>query len=99
MALPKIIPINELKNTAKISQTCKETDAPIIITKNGYDDMVIMSAEHYRQTVEMAEMYVNMLLKEALDSIDAGEPLTDGFAFLDELDREYGGVQDVKYGS
>ncbi len=99
MALPKVIPINELKNTAKISQTCKETDAPILITKNGQSDMVIMSVEHYEQSAKIAEMYVNMLLKEALDSIDAGEPLTDGFAFLDEMDRKYGGVQDVKYGS
>lgn len=26
--LPKIMPINELKNTAKISKTCKESDVP-----------------------------------------------------------------------
>lgn len=41
--LPKILPIKELKNTEKISKICKESDFPIIITKNSYSDMIIMS--------------------------------------------------------
>lgn len=32
-ALPKILPINELKNTANISKICKESKTPIVITK------------------------------------------------------------------
>lgn len=47
--LPKIIPIDELKNTDNISKLCKESKTPIIITKNGYSNMVIMSVELYEK--------------------------------------------------
>ena len=50
-SLPKVLPINELKNTAKITQTCKESKVPIVITKNGYGEMVLMSVELYEQTI------------------------------------------------
>lgn len=45
--MTKIIPIRDLKDTSKISDMCHETDNPIFITKNGYEDMVIMSAQAY----------------------------------------------------
>ena len=41
------IPIRDLKNTTLISEMCHANDEPIMITKNGYQDMVIMSAEVY----------------------------------------------------
>ena len=31
--VPKVMPINELKNTGNISRICKESNVPIIITK------------------------------------------------------------------
>ncbi len=49
--LPKVIPINELKNTAKISQLCKESDVPIVVTRNGYGEMVLMSVALYERTM------------------------------------------------
>ncbi|MCD8119933.1 MAG: type II toxin-antitoxin system Phd/YefM family antitoxin [Lachnospiraceae bacterium] len=87
--LPKILPINELKNTAQISKTCQESDVPIVVTRNGYGEMVLMSIELYEKT--MAEMQAATLINESLDRIAAGEPLTDGFAFLDEMEKKYGG--------
>lgn len=63
--LPKVMPINELKNTANISRICKESDVPIIITKNGYSDMVLMSVELYEQT--MAKLQVAIKINEALN--------------------------------
>ena len=62
--LPKVLPINELKNTANISKICKESNVPIIITKNGYSDMVLMSVELYEQT--MAKLQVAIKINEAL---------------------------------
>ena len=47
--MTKIIPIRDLKNTTKISEMCHESNEPIFITKNGYDDMVIMSSETYEK--------------------------------------------------
>lgn len=43
----KIKPIKELRDTNKISDECHLTDEPIFITKNGYQDLVIMSQEAY----------------------------------------------------
>ena len=63
--LPRILPINELKNTANISKICKESDTPIVITKNGYSDMVLMSVELYEQTI--AKMQAAILINEALN--------------------------------
>lgn len=50
--MPKIIPIKELKDTNKISEMCKNSDAPIYITKNGYGNMVIMSIETFEKTLK-----------------------------------------------
>ncbi len=69
--LPKILPINELKNTANISKICKESETPIIITKNGYSDMVIMSVELYEETMEKLQEAI--LLIEALNDSNRNE--------------------------
>ncbi|MCD8003452.1 MAG: type II toxin-antitoxin system Phd/YefM family antitoxin [Clostridia bacterium] len=80
--LPKVIPINELKNTAQITQTCKKSDVPIIITKNGYGEMVLMSIPLYEKT--MAEARAATLVNEALDEIDAGAQPVKGHSFLEK---------------
>ena len=33
--MPKIIPIRDMRNTAKLSELCNQSDEPIFITKNG----------------------------------------------------------------
>ena len=86
--LPKVIPINELKNTAQITQTCKESDVPIIVTKNGYGEMVLMSIPLYEKT--MAEAQAAMLVNEALDEIDAGAQPVEGHSFLTSMKERYG---------
>ena len=55
--MPKIIPIKELKDTAKISEMCHENDGPIYVTKNGYGDMVIMSMETYEKNLFLSNVY------------------------------------------
>ncbi len=86
--LPKTIPINELKNTGQISQTCKESNVPIIITKNGYGDMVLMSIPLYEKT--MAEVQAATLINEAIDEIDAGAQPVEGHSFLASMKERYG---------
>ncbi len=55
--MPRILPIRDLKNTATISQLCREEDEPIFITKNGYDDMVIMSMKTYEKNIFLSGVY------------------------------------------
>lgn len=86
--LPKVIPINELKNTAQITQTCKESDVPIIVTKNGYGEMVLMSIPLYEKT--MAQMQEACLVNEALDEIYAGGQPIEGRTFFADMRSKYG---------
>lgn len=78
--LPKILPINELKKTANISKICKESKTPIVITKNGYSDMVLMSVELYEQTI--AKLQAAILLNEALNDSKSNEEKTELNSFI-----------------
>lgn len=85
-AMPKIIPIRDLKNTAEISNMCHESSEPIYITKNGYGDMVIMSIQAYEEKVCMQEIYKN--ISEAEEDIAAGRVAEAGAA-LYRLRKKY----------
>ncbi len=87
-ALPKILPINELKNTSQIAKTCKESDVPIIITKNGYGEMVLMSIELYEQTI--AKMQSALLINEAVEEANNGAVPVDGKDFFKSMREKYG---------
>jgi len=55
--MPQIIPIKDLKDTARISEMCHASDEPIYVTKNGYGDMVFMSMETYEHMQGMNPIY------------------------------------------
>lgn len=58
--MPRIIPIRDLKDTAAISQMCRESKEPIYITKNGYGDMVLMSMEAYEEKMWLLDVYAKL---------------------------------------
>ncbi len=78
--MPRIIPIKDLKNTSFISQMCREAREPIYITKNGYSDMVIMSASMYEERQYMLDVYSKLEAAEVQISegkvFDADESLS-----------------------
>ena len=82
----RCIPIRDLKNTAAISEMCKKTAAPIYVTKNGYNDMVIMSAEVYDR-IRLVSVYEKLMEAEA--DIDEGRVM-EGSASLRKLREKYG---------
>ena len=79
------IPIRDLKNTAEISRLCQSAKEPITITKNGYDDMVIMSAKAYNK---IRPYCVYEKLMEAEDDIAEGR-VSDAFASLQKLREKH----------
>ncbi|MCD7822692.1 MAG: type II toxin-antitoxin system Phd/YefM family antitoxin [Oscillospiraceae bacterium] len=97
MVLPKVIPINELKNTAQISKTCEESDVPIVITKNGYGKMVLMSVDLYER--EMAEAELAGLINEAVEDEENGAPWIDGDELFASMREKYGEPKKEKYGA
>lgn len=86
--LPKVIPINELKNTAQISKTCRESAVPIVITKNGYGEMVLMSVELYEQTI--AKLQSALLINESLADVENGAEPIQAAAFFSDMRQKYG---------
>lgn len=84
--LPKVMPISELKNIENISRVCKESTVPIILTKNGYGDMVLMNVALYESLIE--EINTIKLLNEALNDPNREEGRQDFNEFMDELIEE-----------
>ena len=82
----RCIPIRDLKNTAAISEMCKKSAEPIYITKNGYEDMVIMSAEVYDR-IRLVSVYEKLMEAEA--DIEEGRVM-EGNASLRKLREKYG---------
>jgi prevent-host-death family protein len=80
------IPIRDLKNTAEISQMCRKTREPIFVTKNGYEDMVIMSADVYEK-IRLYSVYEKLM--EAEEDIAKGN-ITDAHASLRKLRAKHG---------
>lgn len=65
----QIIPIRELKNTAKISKVCNDNNQPLFVTKNGYGDLVIMSMQAYEQQQDELTI-MRRLFDEKAETID-----------------------------
>lgn len=86
--LPKILPVNELKNTSNIMKQVKESDVPIVITKNGYGEAVMMSVELYEKLFN--KIKVASMINESLDEIENGGKLVDGKTFFESMKEKYG---------
>ena len=41
------MPIRDMRNTSALSELAHKQQEPIFITKNGYSDLVVMSAEYF----------------------------------------------------
>lgn len=85
-SLPKILPVNELKDTAYIMKTCQESTVPIVITKNGYGEAVLMSIKLYEEM--FAKVHEAELLNAALDEIEKGAVPMDGKEFIGSIRKK-----------
>ncbi len=84
-----IIPIRDLKDTAKVSKMCHESEEPIYITKNGYGDMVLMSMEAYEKLASIAK--TDAAIREAEAEFVETEELLDAREALAQLRRKHFG--------
>lgn len=63
-----IRPCVDLRNNYnEISKICHETKEPVFITKNGYNDLVVLSNELYESLKETPEEKIDRLLGEKFD--------------------------------
>ena len=68
--MPRIIPIRDLRNTSNISEMVHSLQEPVFVTKNGYSDLVIMSAELYEKMAQNNR--IDQAIFEAESEIESG---------------------------
>ena len=64
--MENIRPVSDLRNNyVELSKAVKESNEPVILTKNGYADMVLMSVEQYEEREYKNAMHKQILSSEA----------------------------------
>ena len=86
-ALPKVLPVNELKNTASIMKICHESPVPIVITRNGYGEAIMMSIALFEKL--FAKFQATSLINEGIDEIEKGNKGMDGDEFFNRMNKKY----------
>lgn len=87
--MPLILPIRDLRKTAEISELAHKEQQPIFITKNGYSDLVVMSAELYDKFAR--ENRIDQAIYEAEKELaEDGESIELNDAF-ERLNKKYYG--------
>ena len=81
--MPEIKPIRDLRNTSEISELAHRVQEPIFITKNGYSDLVVMSAELYDRFVSILK--VDMAIFEAETELENGAVTLDAKKVLETI--------------
>ena len=87
--MPTIMPIRDLRKTSEISELAHTMQEPIFITKNGYSDLVVMSAELYDHFARINR--IDQAITEAEREVEDGAvPITLNAAKA-SLDSKYYG--------
>lgn len=87
--MPTIMPIRDLRNTSEISELAHKKQEPIFITKNGYSDLVVMSAELYERFAQINK--IDQAIYEAEKEVEeGGQPISMNCA-MERLNQKYYG--------
>ena len=87
--MPMIMPIRDLRKTSEISELAHKNKEPIFITKNGYSDLVIMSAELYEQFAQVNR--IDNAIEEAEREVEHGAKPISVKEAKKSLDKKYYG--------
>lgn len=87
--MPRILPIRDLRKTSELSELAHTEQEPIFITKNGYSNLVVMSAELYDRYVSI--LRTDQDIFEAEEEVKNGGETVDAADAFDGLDKKYYG--------
>lgn len=88
--MPVCVPIKDMRDTAAFSQLIEKSAEPVIVTKNGYDQFVVIKSRDFdklKQAAAKAHLMERLAQAEAERS--AGMTL-DAYASIDEIAQQYG---------
>ncbi len=88
--IPNIRPVSDLRNKfPEIEDAVLKTGEPVILTKNGYGSMVLLSLEQYSALTDDVEL--------ALDEADVAASLSDvRYSAPEVFDRVRGRIRERK---
>jgi prevent-host-death family protein len=67
--MPTIRPVSVLRNNFnEISEICHSGNEPVFVTRQGKEDMVVMSHAHYEMLTGLIDLYQKLSEAEALDA-------------------------------
>lgn len=94
--MPIIKPCADLRNNYnEISKLCHETQSPIFITKNGYNDLVVLSNEAFEEITRTKEEQIDKLIDKKLN-----EKFTDFESLKDNvLEKIKQSLKDIENGN
>lgn len=88
--MPSCVPISDLKDTTEFSRKVAAAGEPVIVTKNGYEQFVVIDAELFRSyRKETPDEHLERLLSEADRDIKAGRT-SDMLSGIKEMRQAYG---------
>ena len=87
--MPIIMPIRDLRKTNEISEIAHKEQQPIFITKNGYSDLVVMSAELYDKIAR--ENRLDQAIYDSEKEMSEGGKLMDIDEAFNRLNKKYHG--------
>lgn len=87
--MPTIVPIRDLRKTSEISELAHTKQEPIFVTKNGYSDLVVLSAELYDKM--MSNSRIDAAILEAEEDFKKNGKAVDARKLWEELDKKFYG--------
>ena len=84
--MPMIIPIRDLRKTSEISEIAHKKQEPIFVTKNGYSDLVVMSAELYERFAQINR--IDQAIYDAEKEVAEGAELIPAEVAMARLDKK-----------
>ena len=74
--MPDVKPSTSIRHNYNLfSKHCRESNTPVLLTKNGEADLVVMSVEAYQRM--MAQQRLGQMLAKVDRDIAAGTPMRD----------------------
>lgn len=82
---PTAVPVRDLKDTARFCQTVRESDGPIVVTRNGYDEFFVLTPDLFHEYEMMRRrqtLYHEVDAAEARLAAGQGVPARDALALI-----------------
>lgn len=87
--MPICVPVKDMRDTASFLKLVKGSAQPVVVTKNGYDECVVMTSEEYDYLVaaeERSRLYLSLLEAEVKSVRTGDQPAS---SVISELRARY----------